>query len=217
MTGPRVFKLLVPATYGYMPKASGKIGATPDTTLSGISDFCVRSRLPSFIDNLVFKVPTTPSLRGNRQEHLQNLYLLKDFFIVSQTMKEFMLGYFPKEDVEFCGIRFHHSDGTPVAEPYFALKVVRTVECVDPILSTMGYSEPTPFSEVTTVYELDQGLIADFANKDGTHYVSYPRLHNKIKDVYLRESEIPANALLFRPAFWPGYLIIDVKFGNLLE
>lgn len=219
MTSPRVFKLLVPAWYGSKLSVSGKIGPMPDTSILGGYGHCVRSRLPSFLDSLVFTFRTPHPY----PEVVQNFYWFSDFFIVSHTMKEFMLDVLPKADVEVREVCVQHGDGTPAAEPYFALKIIKMIDCIDPVLSTgliapfSSSKELKPFSELTTIYELEAGLTAEFANRDGTHYVSYPQTCNQIQNVHLNEGEIPRGLSLFQPAFWPGFLIVEVDFGRVLE
>jgi hypothetical protein len=217
---PRVFKMFVPPGSVDSPSASGKIGAKPDPVLLGGPNECARSRLPGFLDDLVFKYPTPTKSK----ECVQNFYALKDFLIVSQAMKEFLLRHISEADVEIRKIRLLHNDGKPAAEPYFAFKIVRTIECVDPTTSTANDTFGTnrsggtkSFSEMMVCYELDHSLTAEFANRDGTRYVSYPAYTWQIKDVFLKEGEIPADVVLFRPANWPSCLIIDADFGRLLE
>lgn len=219
MVTQRTFRLMVPPGYGYPQlTVSGKIGPRPDTSLLDNYGHCTRIRLPSFIDDLVFTFKTL----GGRPETVQNFYFLREFFVVSETMRDFMLGHFNEGDVEIRRVRVNHGDGSPSAEPYFAFKIVKRIDCIDPTLSTAGSTgispkDPKPFSETTTVYELERSLVAEFANKDGMYHVSYPWYLMQIQDVYLSEGEIADEVVLFQPALWPGHLIIDSDFGRLLE
>jgi hypothetical protein len=219
MAATRNFRLMVPPGYGASLIVSGKTGLRPDTQLLDTYGHCARIRLPSVIDDLVFTFKTL----GSSPETIQNFYFLPDFFVVSETMKDFILGYFNEGDVEVRRVRVNHGDGSPAIEPYFALKIVKTIDCIDPVLSTAGSAasfsskDPKPFSETITNYELEQSLVAEFANKDGSHYISYPWHLAIIQDVCLRESEIPDDVVLLQPAFWPGHLIVDAEFGRLLD
>lgn len=216
MAERRVFKLMVPSGYGPDLTVTGRIGPTPDTSLIDNIGRCARSRLPAFIDDLVFTFPRAPP---SFPETRQNFYLLRDFFVVSSEMKRFMLSYLSGQDIEVRKVRVHHDDGRPATEPYYALKIVSAIDCVDPELSTISSQGPTgaqPFTDRTLVYELNPSLAAEFANKDGTHYFSYPETWMGVQTVQLKEPSIPSKAVLFQPACWPGYRIIEAEFARLL-
>jgi hypothetical protein len=213
MARSRVFKVMVPSGHGPGLVVTGKIGPTPDTSLIDNVGHCARSRLPGFIDDLVFTFPRPgPSFPEKRQ----NFYLLRDFFVVSREMMQFLLGHLSDQEVEVRKVCVRHDDGTPAADAYFALKIVSAIDCIDPHLSTCveGVADVRPFGERTTVYELNQSLTAEFASKGGTHYVSYPRWG--VQSVHLKENAIPTNVMLFQPAYWPAFSIIDAEFARLL-
>ena len=211
MAQGRQFKVMVPSGYGPNLVVSGRIGPTPDTSLIDNVGQCARSRLPGCIDDLVF---TFPRAGPSFPETYQNFYLLRDFFVVSSDMMQFMLGHLPDQDVETRKICVRHDDGTAAADGWFALKIVSVIDCIDPQLSTCVEGVDRTFAERTTIYELGPSLTAEFANKDGTHYMSYPGWG--VEHVHLKENAIPSNAMLFQPACWPAFRIIDAEFARLL-
>jgi hypothetical protein len=223
-SGQRRYRLLVPSSYGTGISVSGTIGAAPDTSLltGHLGDQrCARNRLPGFIEKLTF---TVERLKGFNEE-LRNLYLVSErpgyFFLVSESVKDFFERQFTLDDLQTVPVQLRHSNGSPVEAPYFALKVLHTIDCIDPDRSTgrLSWSEKgaAPFTQCMVTYDLDDDVAGEFANIDGGRYASYPDGTHSVTKVALREATIGENDLLFRPALWPGFLIVEDTFARALD
>jgi len=114
-------------------------------------------------------------------------------------------------------VTVRHDDGSASEEPYFAIKVTRTIDCIDPVNSFAGHDGNIPFSDMITQYELDATCAAEYANVGKTRYVSQPRLWQNIGAVRLVDKNLPSNAPIFQPAFWPGYLLISKDASDRLN
>ena len=210
----RRFKLFSAPLHPRPLTISGAVGAKPDTDLYPGGDTCRRSELPVHLRHLTFT-----SCEMGTEDTLKNFYHLGEFFIVSESMRSFLVSklgeIFRAERVDI-----RHRSGKLPDEPYFAVKVIRTIDCVDPDSSFKVVSFVTQalrsFSDSKTEYELTDSLKPEFANTDRGTYLSYPEYHYQIRTVRLIEDRIPADALLFRPKFWPGQLIIDTTFIEVL-
>ena len=213
-----LYKLMVPSDRPNI-KVSGRIGIVPDVEIVGGWYRCARSTLPSSLSRLTFQVFFQPlgPYKPPPPTTIQNFYHLDDFFVVSRQMKEFI-------ESRLCGgvetqaIDMRYRDGNPVPEPYFALKIVRTIDCIDPqqsLFHDYGIGKDVPFSERTATYELNDALAPEFANAGARQYRSFPPLRHTTK-LHLVESAIPSDALLFTPAFWPGQLLVSIEFAKEL-
>lgn len=212
----RRFKLLVPPNSIHL-SISGRIGSTPDTSiLAGSSQGCARNRLPRHIDDLIFTAAP---------KELQNFYIVEErpgyFFIVSSIIVEFLREKFDPSDIEIASVRMRHNNGMPVEEPYFAVKILKTIDCIDPE-NSFGRERPwgddrLPFSQCTVSYELGESVAADFSNVGETKYASYPSLTGQVFNVSLRQSAIRHQDYLFYPRLWPSFLVVDETFGRALE
>jgi hypothetical protein len=213
------FKLLVPCGYGPTLAAKGTIGARPDIQIVGGRETCVRSKLPRTLDRLTFNFPRK-FLQLNRQheEFIQNFYHQGEFFVVTTTLRDWLTTRLPNA-LEIAPIDVRHHDGTRAAEIYFAVKVTRTIDCIDPKSSYRRWADrspnPSQFSDNLTTYDLGPEVADEFANCDGGKYISYPYV-GVVREVRLMESRIPADACLFRPAFWPEALILTSSFAEQL-
>jgi hypothetical protein len=212
----RRFKLLVPSNSPGIG-ISGRVGSVPDTgILSGANHGCARSCLPRYIDDLIFTAAP---------KELRNFYIAQEssgyFFIVSHGLKEFLRQKFSSCDIEIASVRLRHKNGTSVEEPYFAIKILKTIDCIDAENSigrqAIWGDDRLPFNKCTVSYELGESVAADFANVDQTKYVSYPSSTSQIFNVSLRHSVIAPQDYLFYPKLWPGFLVIDETFGRALE
>lgn len=216
----RRFKLLVPSNSSYLG-ISGKVGSTPDTgILTGSRQGCARNCLPRYINDLTFTVARP---EGSR-EQLQNFYLVEEspgyFFILSSILADFLRQQFDPSDIQIAPVQLRHSNGAAVEERYFAVKILKTVDCIDPE-NSFGRRIPwgddrLPFTECTVSYDLEQSVAADFANVGKEQYVSYPDSTEQVFNVRLRESNIALGDRLFYPALWPGFLIVEESFGQAL-
>jgi hypothetical protein len=207
----RQFQLLVPCGYGAALTARGKIGVRPDTQILGrLLQGCVRSNLPRFIKNLTFEFAKLP---GGQGEIIHNFYHWGEFFIVTDQIKNFFCASVPASDLQFSEITICHSDGSLSADKYFAVKIVKTIDCIDPNATLVNGTVPLSKSVVT--YELDEQLHAEYSNTGDGRYVSYPEISyfNKIGRISIVDERIPEDVRIFRPKFWPNYLIVDGGFA----
>ena len=222
--GPaRDFELLIPSPYGNSLAVSGPIGARPDMRMIGVQDECAPSRLPRWITDVKFTFRRMshplPGLDG--QEIVQNIYHYDDFFVASETVKDFLIRIAGGE-AEAVQVDVRHDDGRSPREPYFAVKILRTIDCIDltKSIAKRGYAglneELVPFGEDLTSLSLTSELAPEFANVDGVKYVSCPRWQ-RAESITLIESRIPADTTVFQPAFWPGHLIATEDFDSKLS
>lgn len=219
----RDYQLLVPAAYGTRLKVTGTLGAIPDTDIVDGPSRCRRSTLPSSLDRLTFQVfdPPHPLWRPPPRA-IQNFYHLGDFFLASGRPKDLLkrrLG----GGLQVKEVDMRYQDGSRVPEPYFALKVVRTVDCIDPGRSFCsrrlpdGKEQMIPFTELTVSYSLHEQLVPEFANVEGGIYRSFPTSSLfDVAKVTLIDSAIPTDAALFQPAFWPAWLLVSPDFAESL-
>jgi hypothetical protein len=159
-----------------------------------------------------------PGISKNWREFVQNFYHQDEFFVVTERLRDFLVDRLPNS-LEIADIDIRHHDGSLPQHAYFAVKVTRTIDCVDAQKSVWTHwssERPRPFAEGITTYELGPEVAPEFANVDGYKYVSYPHWNHAHK-VHLIESNIPPDAQLFRPAFWPSALIVTSEFATELE
>ncbi len=153
-----------------------------------------------------------PGLDG--QEIVQNFYHYSDFFIASEPVKDFLVNSAAGE-AEAVQVDVRHDNGRVAKEAYFAVKILRAIDCVDLKKSIVNRSyigeDLAPFEENLTSLSLTPELAKEFANVDGTKYVSCPHW-SRAKSITLIESQIPADAAVFQPTFWPGHLIATSDF-----
>ncbi len=147
---------------------------------------------------------------------MQNFYHLGDFFVVDKIVMDFFAKRFP-EEIDIAPVKMLHDDGSPSGSPYFAVVVLKTLECVDVANSFVGHKPATSFSETITEYELSEELAHEFANKNDNKYVSFPRLYHQISQVKLFYDNIPRDAAFFRPLYWPGYYLCSPDFDEALR
>jgi hypothetical protein len=168
MASPSTLKLMVQCPYGNSLTVSGPIGARPDTRILGLRNpECARSTLPSFLDGLLF---TFPRIRD--REIVQNFYHHDDFFVGTRPILDFFQEHVPA-GLEISAVTVRHDDGSASEEPYFAIKVTRTIDCIDPVNSFAGRDANIPFPDMITQCELDATCAAEYANVGKTRYVSY--------------------------------------------
>jgi hypothetical protein len=131
---------------------SGKIGATPDRTLVGDEE-CSRSRLPDFLDQLTFELP--------RQAAEQNFFHLGEFFITDGDVRSFFERRCPN-GLQILPVKTTTENDGETAAAYWAIKVIRKIDCIDPALSLaarpMWSNDLQPFAELMTTYSLVDSL-----------------------------------------------------------
>lgn len=217
-----LFKLLVPASYGNKLKISGPLGATPDIGMVGGQDRCARSTLPSLLDQWTFQViPSSNEVYKPPPTAILTFYHLGDFFVVSDRMRDLLDRRLGKDALQVQAIDMRYQDGSRVPQPYFALKVVHTIDCIDAAQSFctrsfMSDEHTVPFAEMMDSYTLAESLAPEFSNAAGGTYRSFPPFH-RVGKVGLIDSAIPSDAALFRPAFWPACLLVHKSFAETLS
>ena len=160
----KTFKLLVLPTTHTPYKLNGPADPTPDTQLFRINDYCRRFKLPPSINELELEF-----IGGYRPDVLK-FYHLKDFFVVSDDIKEFMVNN-SNCSFEQARIKTKHPDNLDVGQ-YWALKVTTRYECIIPEKSFTNMNKrfpPTPFSENLTKITLSKELAPHYANHGKIH------------------------------------------------
>ena len=214
-------KLLVPCGYGAELKAVGPLGMRPDAKFVSDWDWFGRAHLPRSLDGLTFTFRRVPhALPGlDNREIVQNFYHHGDYFIVTEALVEFLREAVPT-GLETVALDVRHDHGQAAAEPYFAAKIVRTIDCIDRSASVMTTTYPEKkvrtFEQAMVSFDLGEEAAMEFANADGGKYVSFPTWHNATT-VKLIEGNIPADAVAFQPAFWPNHLLVTQRFADELE
>lgn len=210
-----MYRLLVPCGHPTPYRLEGAVGATPDVRLLRLQERCWRSTLPPFLDNIVFhfvQVPQTETVR------VQNFFHLGDFFVVSDTMKEFLESRAGCEfDVK--EIRTKHPKGN-IAGRYWAMKVKTRIDCVEPDKSfarrpSWSSEPPKSFRDVAMEVELSDEVAPYFANQGSHTYVAYP--DSGVERVSLNLRLVPSGLKLFEPMYWPQYLVVEDTFAGELE
>jgi hypothetical protein len=199
-----------PAPY----RLEGAIGGTPDVGLLREYERCRRSTLPPFLDGLVFHFVHV----SDRCVSMQNFYHLGDFFVVSNSIKEFLerhAGCIFEARV----IQTKHPQAVE-HEQYWVMKVATRVDCLLPDQSfrtqPSWISEPPPsFRERSLEIELASDVAPCFANKGSSTYFSYPG--SGVGSVSMDFSSVPEGIRLFEPLHWPHFLVIDALFARELE
>lgn len=215
-----MYQLLVGGYSANCFDVRGRLGAVPDRRHARglLRQQCHGSRLPDYIDQLEFRrIPfneTTPL-------PLTAFNDMQDFHVVTEQIKEFIANA-SGAAVETAAVRTTEADGRPTEQRYFALKVLDTVECIDPLNST-GWrhgraidSKIESFRDIADECELVDSLCQRFANHGPSRYRSYPwwRAVNQVK---LIDGSIPQTLKLFHPAYWPGQLLIEQSFAAELS
>lgn len=214
------FKLFVPSGYGERLHVSGSLGARPDVELVGGESACRRSRLPGALSEMTFTFRRTshPLPEYDRVEKIQNFYYYDDFFVVTKSLKDFFHDSTGGE-LAVLPVDVRHDDGTAAGEPYFAVKVTRTIDCMDLAASTARRSwlgsDLVPLETSMISFSLRPEVAAEFANVDGDKYVSLPP-RGRVHSIKLVDSRIPSDAVLFQPTLWPGHLIAASSFLEAL-
>jgi hypothetical protein len=209
------FKLFMPCGHSTPYRIEGAVGATPDVGLLRLQERCWRSTLPPFLDNLVFNFVEIPLYATVR---VQNFFHLGDFFIVSDSMKEFLEARAGCE-FDIGQIRTKHPKGEKTGQ-YWAMKVRTRIDCVEPDKSFAKKSSwssepPKPFSEIALDVKLADDVAPYFANKDPDIYYAYPS--SGIQRASLNFSSVPSGVKLFEPMYWPQYLVVEETFARELE
>jgi hypothetical protein len=201
------FQLFIPSSYGNYLDASGPVERQEEWA---------PSRLPRWVTELKFTFRRIPR---SDQEVVQNLYHYGDFFIASESMKDFLISS-TNGEAEVARVDVRHDDGKPADETYFAVKILRTIDCIDlkKSMANRGYTgdDPVSFEESLISLRLAPEIAPEFANAEDMRYASCPDW-TRTKSIALIESRIPADAVLFQPALWPGHLITTSDFAAELE
>lgn len=221
-------KLLVPCGYGAELRAAGPLGMRPDAKFVSDWDWFGRAHLPRSLPGLTFTFRRVPSSRPrvphalpdfDDPEIVQNFYHHGDYFVVTEALLEFLREAVPT-GLETVALDVRHDDGQVAAEPYFAAKIVRTIDCIDRSASIMTTTFPEKktrtFEQAMVSFDLGEEAAREFANADGGKYVSFPTWHNATT-VKLMEGRIPPDAVVFQPAFWPNHLLVTQRFADELE
>lgn len=214
-------KLLVPCGYGAELKAAGPLGTRPDAKFVSSWDWFGRAHLPRSLGRLTFTFPRTrhvfPDL--DNKEIIQNFYHHGDYFIVTEPLVEFLRKAIPG-GLETVALDVRHDDGRAAAEPYFAAKIVRTIDCIDRAASIAAFTYPEKktmtFEQGMVSFDLGDDAAKEFANAAGSKYVSFPTWHN-VTTVKLMEERIPSDVAVFQPTFWPNHLVTTQSFADELE
>lgn len=208
----QMFKLMVPCGHPTPYRIEGAIGGTPDVTLIRRSEKCCRYTLPPFLESLVFNFVEQPGY-GAR---VQTFYHIGDFFVVSNTVKEFLEANAGCR-FEAKMIRTKHPNNE-ITEQYWAMKVTTRVDCVLPSQSFAkgpSWSEPAkPFSDLALELKLSTDISPYFANRGSDTYYAYPSAG--VKNVSMDFSLVPDGVRLFEPMYWPQFLVIDDTFSKEL-
>jgi hypothetical protein len=175
--------------------------------------FC-RSTLPPGLDQLLFRiVPSSIS-----SEPGQNFYHLGDYFVVSDSMRQFLEAHAGCA-FESRPIATQHPQGTPM-EPYWAMKVMTRIDCVLPDQSwawPRGWSTSPPqsFRSLQMEVKLADDVAPFYANKGSDTYCAYPG--SAVASVAMDFSSVPEGIRLFAPLYWPEFLVIDGQLACDLE
>jgi hypothetical protein len=213
--------LLVPCGYGAELKAAGPLGTRPDVKFVSDWDWFARSHLPRSLGRMTFTFRRMPHVFPglDNREIVQNFYHHGDYFIVTEPLVEFLRKAIPG-GVETVAIDVRHDDDRAAGEPYFAAKIVRTVDCIDPSASMASFTWPEKktmtFKQGMVAFDLGEEAAREFANVDGSRYVSFPNWHNATT-VRLVEGRAPVDAVAFQPALWPGHLLVTQQFAEELQ
>jgi len=209
-----MFKLMVPCGHSTPYRIEGAIGGTPDVTLIRLNEMCCRFTLPPFLENLAFNFVAIPGY-GVR---VQNFYHLGDFFVVSNSFKEFLESRAGCK-FESRAIKTKHPNDEKT-EQYWAMKITTRIDCLLPDHSfakrTSWSSEPAQsFSDLALEISLSKDVSPFFANKGSETYFAYPS--SGVQNVSMDFSSVPEGVKLFEPLYWPQFLVIDTAFSGELE
>lgn len=219
MTSSADLQLVVPPMYPRF-SISGPLGVRPDTQIlidvkKGAPPFshtCQRPRLPPNIETFKFVE------RGafDKPRPLANLYCLSEFLIVDSDMLDFISDELDGE-IEYKEIRPELLDGSRPQSTYFAVKIARTIDCIDPDKSFYHSRRGTEkfdrsFSEVMFECDLSEQCATEFSNAGYGKYRSFPDGLLSIGHVAIKEGSVSAGSRLFQPLNWPGHLIGETTF-----
>lgn len=196
---------------------SGCTGIRPDTQSLRIPHTCQRSRLPKDIATFVF----TADAHHSPGKKLANFYHLGEFFIVSGEMLTFLISMF-SDELEFAPANLRRSDGTRPEEPYFAAKITRVIDAIDPYNSFVKKINGTKedeysFSNSIISIPLSAACADEYSNDGNGRYTSYPNSILLTLRVEISPGAQTAGAMMFEPQFWPGNLLVEDSFSRKLN
>jgi hypothetical protein len=211
-------KLLVPSHYGATLKVRGSLGVRPDTEIVESTQRCERIGLPRSLGRMTFtfRRASHPLPAYDKREIVQNFYHQGEYFVVTSSILDFLRDNVPS-DLDIMEVDVRHDDGRAASDRYFAVKVVRMIDCIDASasLANIGYLNPqvVPFDQAMVSFDLDESAAAEFANVEGRKYVSYPHWRS-VKKLALTERGIPRDAVLFQPELWPNHMLVTSFFAE---
>lgn len=204
----RTYKILVPCGYSPAIKIEGKIGGAPDVGIISSFERCYRRHLPHFLDDLVFVFTSAP-------QNIQSIYYLNEFFVVAEDI----LNFFKRncDLLEYRLVKTRFEDGSTADKSYWAVKVTNEIDCIDADNSFASPNSWMPeelkqISTLKSIISLTDDLIDQYSNAENGLYISYPNCH-RVKNIKLFDDRIPDDCVIFRPKYWPGYLIIASDFA----
>ncbi|MEO5806955.1 imm11 family protein [Devosia sp.] len=217
MIDGRVFKLFERPFHQTKAKVVGVLGATPDVWLVGGTGRCARRRLPANVGQFTFTIPDY-----GHPARTCELYVFDDYMVVSEAIKSLILNHVPADDIECCEVDVRRANGAFPASAYYALKILKQIDCIDAERSLVkeGYlsdQKSVPLSSKLQSYRLDESLAREFANDGSNLYTSYVAHAGDVLNLALLDETIPPGCVLFQPAKFPQSLLIEQQFGRLLN
>jgi hypothetical protein len=210
------FRLVVSPSFPRVA-ISGCTGVRPDTDSLRISHTCKRSKLPRNLSTFVF----TADKHHPPGERLANFYHMGEFFLVSSEMLRFLIDTF-SDELEYAPADLRRSNGTKQEELYFAAKITRVIDAIDPQRSFVkkqkgAKEEEASFLASMISIPLSKECEGEFSNDGVGQYKSYPNSLLQTLRVEMKSSANTTGAKMFEPRFWPGNLLVEDSFARKLN
>lgn len=211
------YNIFVPC--GYYPPYKLHTPIDDEKDIFGFSKdgiFLNRKTLPPYIEDVVFEFDYLKITSVEKRILVtQNFYYLgNNFFIASNTIKEFLQA---RSGCEFETSRIKIIDPeNRKLESYWAMKIITSFDCVAPTESyiyedILNKKKRSLFSDKKREIKLEADLIPEYANSDLGKYINYPAC--RVAKVSINFSKIDKKIKIFKPMFWEPMIIIDKAFA----
>jgi hypothetical protein len=131
----------------------------------------------------------------------RNFYHLGKYYLVPEVTKALFDEYLPRDDFDIAQVKVLHSAGYDLREQYYAIQILRTVDCVD-LQNTRG----TDFRDSKVVHDVSFAEKIRLNERDRKTAPNFMPMVQTASSVRFIEGSFPIDAVIFRPLNDPSYL-----------
>jgi hypothetical protein len=141
----------------------------------------------------------------------RNFYHLGKYFLVSEVTKALFDEYLPRDDFDIAQVKVLHPAGYDLRERYYAIQILRTVDCVD-LQNTRG----TDFRDGKIIHNMSFADKIKLNERDGKNTPNFMPMVQMASSTHFIQGSFPVDAVIFRPQNDPSY-IARLDFTDQLE